>query len=215
MHPQPPRRTTHTAGGPRSLLVYDRWGQFGRPVLLLHGLLFDRTIWWPAAAELAGAGTVVAPDLPGHGLSPGRAECALDRIAHELALLVEKLGLHRAPLVVGHATSARLALAFADAYATHDVITLDEPAGEITGVDDLIGSVRLDGVPEQYRPYAEPRRDAAMLGAYRGWLAQPPTRRTEPALAGRAGSRSAAAPETLFAQLRDPAAFAADLRSRL
>jgi hypothetical protein len=36
MHPQPPRRTTHTP------FVYDRWGRYGRPVVLLRGLLFDR-----------------------------------------------------------------------------------------------------------------------------------------------------------------------------
>jgi pimeloyl-ACP methyl ester carboxylesterase len=74
MDPQPPRRTTHASGGPARLLVYDRWGRYGRPVLLLHGLRYDRTMWWPVAAELATATTctVIAPDLPGHGDSPAR-----------------------------------------------------------------------------------------------------------------------------------------------
>ena len=31
---------------------YDTWGTAGRPVLLIHSVLFDRTLWWPVAAEL-------------------------------------------------------------------------------------------------------------------------------------------------------------------
>jgi len=81
MRPQPPLRTQHVAGNPKTLLVYDRWGSFGRPVVLLHGLLFDRTMWWPVAADLAATTscTIVAPDLPGHGQSPLRDDCPRGR----------------------------------------------------------------------------------------------------------------------------------------
>src|SRR5436190_14542510 len=104
MEPQPPLRTTHTTRSPKNILMYDRWGEFGRPVVLLHGLLFDRTMWWPAAADLASAHcTIVAPDLPGHGQSPPRDDYRLERIARDLARLVDSLGLHRAPILVGHA----------------------------------------------------------------------------------------------------------------
>jgi len=120
-----PLRSTHIAGSPKSPLVYDRWGEFGRPVLLLHGPLHDRTMWWPLAADLIAAAscTVIAPDLPGHGLSPARDGCAVERLARDLDRLVDGLGLHRAPVVVGHGASAALALAFADAYATRCVVT--------------------------------------------------------------------------------------------
>ncbi|MEU4236125.1 alpha/beta fold hydrolase [Actinoplanes sp. NPDC026619] len=138
------------------MLVYDRWGQFGRPVLLLHGLLFDRTMWWPLAAELTSGCTVVAPDLPGHGDSPARDEIGVDALAGDLAMLVNRLDLHRAPIVVGHATAAPLAAAFADRYATHDVITIEDSAGP-------------GEVPEYFRPFTEPRHDSALLTAYVDW----------------------------------------------
>jgi pimeloyl-ACP methyl ester carboxylesterase len=214
MHPQPPRRTTHACGGPKPLLVYDRWGDYGRPIVLLHGLLFDRTMWWPVAAELATSCTVIAPDLPGHGQSAPRDDYSLDLIAQELAVLVHSLGLHRAPVVVGHATSAALAVTFADAYLVHHVLTFDEPPADVTSVDALITAARLDDVPEQYRPYAEPRRDPALLRAYDSWLAQPPTRRAQPAMAGRT-STAPIGPAAPFAHLRDPARFAARLRALL
>ena len=202
MNPQPPRRTSHTSGGPDRLLMYDRWGRYGRPVVLLHGLLFDRTMWWPVAAELATACTVVAPDLPGHGQSPPRTDYRPERIARDLAMLVDNLGLHRAPVIVGHAT------------ATHHVLTFDEPPENVTGVDEVIQSARLDDVPEHYRPYADPAHDPALLRAYESWLIPPPARRTLPAMAGAAGTRPTA-PARSVPHLTDPTGFAADLRGLL
>jgi len=197
------------------MLVYDRWGSFGRPVVLLHGLLFDRTMWWPVAAELASARcTVVAPDLPGHGLSPARGACRPETLAAEIARLAERLALHRAPIVVGHAGSVPLATAFAAGYATHAVVTLDEPPAGVTGLDDLVDAAGLDRVPAAFRYYARPRREPALLRAYASWLAKPPTRRNQPALAG--GTRSGPSrPERPFAPLTDPAGFAARLRGLL
>ncbi|MBL7254409.1 alpha/beta fold hydrolase [Paractinoplanes lichenicola] len=214
MLPQPPRRSTHATNSPLNRLVYDRWGEFGRPVVLLHGLLFDRTMWWPVAAELAGDCTVIAPDLPGHGQCPHRTDYSLERIAADLAALVHDLQLHRAPIVVGHGTSAWLAIAFADAYATHCLLTLDEPDdGPLNTVDDLVEAAGLAAVPEHYRPFAEPRRDPALLRAYAGWTAQPPTRRL--AVAGSAGARSGPAPDNAFTHLSDPEGFAGRLRALL
>ncbi|MFD0516768.1 alpha/beta fold hydrolase [Paractinoplanes durhamensis] len=129
-------------------------GDFGRPVLLLHGLTFDRTMWWPLAAELTRGCTVVAPDLPGHGDSPARDEISIAGLIRDLATLLNRLDLHRAPIVVGHASAARLATAFAETYATHHVQTVDEMVGE---------------VPEYFRPYTEPRHDKALLTAYASW----------------------------------------------
>jgi pimeloyl-ACP methyl ester carboxylesterase len=194
------------------MLVYDRWGSFGRPVVLLHGLLFDRTMWWPVAADLVSARcTVIAPDLPGHGQSPPRDACRLGAVAAELAQLVDRLALHRAPVVVGHAGAARLATAFAAAHATHAVVTLDEPPAGATGPDDLIAAARLDRVPEVFRCYARPRREPALLDAYASWLGRPATRRSTSALAG--GARGGhPRPERPFAPLTDPAGFAARLR---
>jgi len=214
MQPQPPRRSTHATNSPLNRIVYDRWGEFGRPVVLLHGLLFDRTMWWPVAAELAADCTVIAPDLPGHGECPPRTDCSLERIAADLATLVDDLRLHRAPIVVGHGTSAWLVIAFADVYATHCLLTLDEPTGELPGtVDDLVRAAGLAAVPAQYRQFAEPRRDAALLRAYASWKAQPPTRRL--AVAGTGPGPPGPAPERAFTHLTDPEGFASRLRALL
>ena len=154
--------------------MFDRWGRFGRPVLLLHGILFDRTMWWPVAAELAGATscTVVAPDLPGHGDSPARDSHDPATLAADLAGLVHGLDLHRAPIVVGHAESAMLARAFAERFAIHEVLTVDDLGGGQTEI------------PEHYRPYARARHDPALLTAYAKW---PRQTRTWPHLADPAG----------------------------
>ncbi|MET0415753.1 MAG: alpha/beta fold hydrolase [Actinoplanes sp.] len=185
MDPQPALRSTQIIGGPGNLLAYDRWGMTGRPVVLLHGPLFDRTLWWPVAAELAAHCTVVAPDLPGHGQSPIRDDCSMARLADDLATLVSGLGSTRAPLVVGHGASAGLATTFADTYATHRVFAVDEPA---------------DGeVPAALRSFAEPRQDPLLLQAYASWLTA----------AWSAPTLLAAT------HLTDPAAFATSLRAHL
>jgi pimeloyl-ACP methyl ester carboxylesterase len=138
------------------MLVYDRWGHYGRPVLLLHGLGFDRTMWWPTAAELAAATTctVIAPDLPGHGDSPARPDPAQ---------LVHRLDLHRAPIVVGHAESAALATTFGERYAAHEVLKTDD-----------LGNGGTE-IPEHFRPYAQPSTDPSLLTAYEEWPPQTPS----------------------------------------
>ncbi|AEV84076.1 homoserine O-acetyltransferase [Actinoplanes sp. SE50] len=190
MHPQPPRRTTHAHGTPHNRLVYDRWGRFGRPVVLLHGLFYDRTMWWPVAAELDAGCAAVAVDLPGHGESAPRAD--LSRLTEDLAALIRGLDLHRAPILVAHAGAARLARAFAEKYAVQHVLTVDD------GTD-----TDLSVVPAAYRQFAVPRRpDRAVTAAYREWAAVPVG-------AGHPASRA----EGTFPHLRDPAAFAALLHN--
>jgi alpha/beta hydrolase family protein len=56
-------------------LAGDLTGEPGRtpPLVLLHGLTFDRTSWHPVLAELTALDlgrAVLALDLPGHGESP-------------------------------------------------------------------------------------------------------------------------------------------------
>ncbi|BBH69690.1 hypothetical protein ACTI_63750 [Actinoplanes sp. OR16] len=178
MHPRPPCRSTHTFAAAGSRLVYDRWTGPGRPVLLLHALLFDRTQWWPLAADLASSCTVVAPDLPGHGETPMPAGLSPAQVAGDLARLVESLGLRRAPVVVGHATAAPLAVAFADQFAVHGMLLVDEPMDVVdSGPDAVVAASGVDSVPEQFRSFAEPRRDPQLVAAYRSWLDRPSSRR--------------------------------------
>jgi pimeloyl-ACP methyl ester carboxylesterase len=49
-----------------SPLAYDDRGA-GTPVVLLHGLTFDRAAWAPIVRKLGEGVRTVAIDLPGHG----------------------------------------------------------------------------------------------------------------------------------------------------
>lgn len=185
MLPQPPRRTTHAFGTPRNRLVYDRWGRFGRPVVLLHGLRYDRSMWWPVAAELDGGCAAIAVDLPGHGDSAPRED--LSDLAQDLALLVRSLDLHRAPVLVAHGESALLARTFAENFAVQHVITMDDH----TNAD-------LGHIPEAFRQFAVRRNDLTLTNAYREWSGVP--------VGAAPRAQAAAGP---FPHLRDPVAFAA------
>ena len=82
-------------------------------VLLLHGALHDHTVWDPIGEALAQRGLhALAPDLPGHGASPGPA---LDSIESMAAWLNRLLGLLRLPrvLVAGHSMGSLIALEWA------------------------------------------------------------------------------------------------------
>jgi pimeloyl-ACP methyl ester carboxylesterase len=74
-------------------LAGDLTGEPGRrpPLVLLHGLTFDRTSWHPVLAELTALDPgrpVLALDLPGHGESPTWPGYDLEPIADPVAGVV-------------------------------------------------------------------------------------------------------------------------------
>jgi pimeloyl-ACP methyl ester carboxylesterase len=166
--PLPPLRATHTFTTAAGTWWYDTWGVHGRPVVLLPGVLFDRAVWWPAAADLRPYATVVAVDLPGHGQSTPRACYDPGVLVDELAALVDSLRVRRAPVVVGHGSSALLATLFADRFATHAVVVVDPPApGALTGgVGAYLRAMDLGAIPASYRGMVEVRHDPGLLTAY-------------------------------------------------
>lgn len=190
--PAPPRRSTHTWREAGHVWTYDRWGTGGRPLLLLHGLLFDRTMWWPVAAELATECLVIAPDLPGHGDTAGRDDLRPAELALELAALVDTLALSRAPVVVGHSTAAVLAATFAATVCSQALVTVDEPSPGPAAAAWHPGG-RL------------PRHDPRVFRAYQSWFTGPalpvPAALTRRAVDGRAAA--------------DPVRFAEALRALL
>jgi len=150
-------------------------------------------MWWPVAAELATECLVIAPDLPGHGDTPGRDDLRPGELALELAALVDALDLSRAPVVVGHSTSAVLAGAFAASVSSPLLVTVDEPSpGPVSAA--------------AWHPGGHlPRHDPLVVRAYQSWFTGPavplPATLTRRSVDGRAAA--------------DPVRFAEELRALL
>ncbi len=88
----------------------------GQPLLLLHGLLMSGEMFAPVEDALAARRRLVIPDLRGHGKSadlPG--PYAVDRLAADVARLMDELGLRRAD-VLGYSQGGAVAQHLAHAY---------------------------------------------------------------------------------------------------
>lgn len=166
----PPLRTEGRLPATAGHWAYDRWGAHGRPLVLVPAILFDRTMWWPAAADLRPHATVVAVDLPGHGGSATRARYDPDELVRDLAELVAGLRTTRAPVVVGHGASAALAIHFAARYATHAVVTVDATGDHPAGRDEYLAAMRPESVPDRYRHLVRPAGEPGLLARYAGCL---------------------------------------------
>lgn len=81
----------------------------GRPVTFLHGAGMDHSVWRYQTRWLAHRGwRVLAPDLPGHGNSPGEPP---DSVEEGAGWLAGFLAQHDAPgAVVGHSLGALMAI---------------------------------------------------------------------------------------------------------
>lgn len=74
----------------------------GRPVVLLHGVLLQWSVWSALFTMMASRYRVVAWDMRGHGESiAGRDGVSLDAVADDLAMVLDELDLTDA-IVVGH-----------------------------------------------------------------------------------------------------------------
>src|SRR2546423_1736506 len=99
------------------------------PLVLLHGLTFDRSMWQPTLRELARVDRgrrALALDLPGHGDSPAWASYDVVSVAAGVHRVVEEAGLDR-PLMVGHSLAAIIATVYATRYPTRGVVNVDQP----------------------------------------------------------------------------------------
>jgi pimeloyl-ACP methyl ester carboxylesterase len=95
-------------------LAHARFGDGGRPLLLLHGFLGSARNLTALARALTGripALAVVAPDLTGHGASPPLPPDAdLATLARDVLDTSRALGLPEPVAVVGHSLGGRVAL---------------------------------------------------------------------------------------------------------
>lgn len=103
-------------------LAFDDEGT-GTPVVLLHGLTFDRRTWRPIVERLRDSVRTIAIDLPAHGESGGEP-APLDVVAEQIHDLLASLGVDQ-PVVVGHSMSGGLAFAYASAHPTVGIVTID------------------------------------------------------------------------------------------
>lgn len=124
----------------------------GYPVVLLHGLTFDRRMWEHQVGELSRSYRTVAVDLRGHGLSASPdMEYDLEMMTEDVYQAMRELGIGRAHLVglsMGGMISMGLALAHPG--AVHSLVLLDtsaepEMADRVAGYETMAGMFREQG----------------------------------------------------------------------
>jgi pyruvate dehydrogenase E2 component (dihydrolipoamide acetyltransferase) len=120
----------------RGRMAYvDSGADGGLPVLLLHGFSGDRTTWASVVSGLKRSGRrVIAPDLPGHGLTEIEAADAGD-LAADLVLFLDMLGIAKVD-VVAHSLGAVAAVDLASrASGRVASLSLIAPAGLGSEID--------------------------------------------------------------------------------
>jgi pimeloyl-ACP methyl ester carboxylesterase len=158
------------------------------PLVLLHGLTFDRQMWRPTLAELEAIDPgrrAIAIDLPGHGDSPDAPSYLPEATAERVHDAVEAAGLV-APVVVGHSAAAGTAFLYGVTYPSSGVVMVEgsmqlggfarlaqatEPVLRGTGFDEAFGRILantfgLDEVSPEVRDFvratSRPRRDVVL-----------------------------------------------------
>jgi pimeloyl-ACP methyl ester carboxylesterase len=117
-------------------LAYDEAGT-GPVVVLIHGHPFNRSMWAPQLAALAGGYHVIVPDLRGYGDSPVTpGTVPMSQLAADVARLLDGLGVARAaPVGLSMGGLVTMELAIADParwWALGLVATTAEP---VTGAE--------------------------------------------------------------------------------
>jgi len=107
-----------------SILGHDVQGT-GTPVVLLHGLTFDRSSWRPVFDRVGRQARTVALDLPGHGQSPG-PPMRMERLSEVVHHTLQALDVDR-PVIVGHSMFGALALTYAATQPVRGAVTVDNP----------------------------------------------------------------------------------------
>jgi len=128
------------------------------PLILLHGLTFDRTMWQPVLTELRAIDPgrrVLAVDLPGHSGSPAWPSYDVEGMAGGIHRAAEEAKL-RSPVVVGHSMAAAIATVFAARYPARGVVNVDqwlriEPAARLAR--SLAGLIRGPGFPAAWNVF--------------------------------------------------------------
>jgi 3-oxoadipate enol-lactonase len=138
-------------------LAYDEAGA-GPAVVLIHGHPFNRSMWAPQLAALAGSYRVIAPDLRGYGDSPVTpGTVPMGQLAADVAGLLDRRGVARAA-VVGLSMGGLVAMELAGAdparwWALGLVATTAEPVTPAEQADRRARAEQAER--EGIRPLAE------------------------------------------------------------
>ena len=85
----------------------------GRPLILVHGAANDSDAWRDIMPALAASGLrILAPDLPGHGFSAGKALASIEALADWLLAFADEMHLTQFA-VAGHSMGSLAALELA------------------------------------------------------------------------------------------------------
>ncbi len=98
----------------------------GPVFVFLHGLTFDRRMWYPVLDALPSSRHAIAFDLPGHGGSPALPEGGLMPVVDALHDAILEAGLE-APVLVGHSIGGPIAAVYASVHPSSGVVSIDAP----------------------------------------------------------------------------------------
>ncbi len=96
------------------LISYMAGGE-GHAVVLLHGFGVDSTVWLEQINYLQKSYRVIAPDLPGIGVSELTSDVSMEGVAAIVKEILEAEEIEKAT-VIGHSLGGYIALAFAEKY---------------------------------------------------------------------------------------------------
>jgi pimeloyl-ACP methyl ester carboxylesterase len=87
----------------------------GQPLMLIHGLCEDSTIWDTFIKGLVGEYQVICPDLSGFGESDILPEHSIELMAESIKAVLDDLGISKC-VMVGHSLGGYVSVAFAKLY---------------------------------------------------------------------------------------------------
>jgi pimeloyl-ACP methyl ester carboxylesterase len=101
-------------------------GAEGPPLVFLHGLTFNRRLWYPVLGALPARAHAIAFDLPGHGGSdPLRGSGLAPAVAAIHAAILDA-GME-APVVVGHSIGGPIAALYGSLHPVSGIVSVEAP----------------------------------------------------------------------------------------
>ncbi|HEX9697319.1 MAG TPA: alpha/beta fold hydrolase [Actinomycetota bacterium] len=142
----------------------------GSAIVLIHGMAGSSETWEPVMPSLAACGTIIAPDLPGHGASAKpQGDYSLGALAAGIRDLLVTLGHDRAT-VVGHSLGGGVAMQFAYQFPERTQrLVLVSSGGLGREVSRLLRALALPGSEYVLAAACAPRIRGAGT-AVQGWL---------------------------------------------